>query len=130
MASDTIDYAGVCSFLEALVNQLVRDAQIDITRINYPRGILEADYRRRKALYDIEVMKDDPEGSGLLNVLSSITRVGVLDILDGICRRAGVPWDIQPDVLADGPRLRLYDALCGECMDGEDEDIEQGQEAA
>jgi hypothetical protein len=118
-----LDTEAVCALLADLTTQWVEDAQIDLARYNSPRSIMEADYRRRKARYDFECAKDDPEGYPLLGALSAMTGRREVEILDVLLRRAGIPWDIQPDVLADGPRLRLWDALGIE-------EVEQEQEAA
>jgi hypothetical protein len=116
----TVDTEAVCALLQGIVEQLVDDARIDITRWHTPGGMMEADYRRRKALLDFERMKQDPEGDTLLGALSAMTGAREVDILDALLGRAGIPWDLQPDVLADGPRLRLYDALGLEGMDLEE----------
>ena len=107
----SIDHAACCAFFEGIVRQMIKDARIDPLRVSDPRARMDADYRRRKALYDFECMKDDPEGVPLLQALSAILGRTEVELLDGMLVEAGVPWDIQPDVLADGPRLRLWDAL-------------------
>jgi hypothetical protein len=109
--ADSVDHAAVCALLEDIVEQLVKDALIDPLRLGTTEGRMEADYRRRKALYDFEVMKDDPEGSPLLQALSELTGRDEVTILDALLQRANIVWDLQPDILADGPRLRLWDAL-------------------
>jgi hypothetical protein len=107
---DAVDQAAMCRLLRGIVLNWVREARLDVYAYSNPLTRLQADYVRRKALYDFERAKQDPEGWPLLQALSAATGRREVDILDALLTKAGLPWEVQPDVLGWYDALRLWDA--------------------
>ena len=110
MASKIKDGPLAAAVLKA-VRDWVAEARIDPSEYKDAGMSMNADYVRRKALYEFEVAKQDPAGYWLLAALSELTGRKPVNLLDDLLEWADVPWKEQPDILTWRDTLITYEII-------------------